>query len=80
MGAAKREPPTSARAGTECRRGAMIGAANGLVMAAIVGATPPVAALAAASAAAVGALIALLIWSASSAVEEDRIEPPRDNS
>ncbi len=80
MGPSKRKPPTAARAGAECSRGAVIGAANGLVMAAIVGATPPFVALAAAAAAAVGALIALLIWSASPAVEDDRIVPPRDDS
>ena len=69
-----KSPPT--RAGTECCRGAIIGAANGAVLAAFGDASAPLSLLAAAGASMVGALIALLIWSASSSVPDEAIRPP----
>jgi hypothetical protein len=64
--------------GIECRRGAAIGGANGLLWAIVAGGALPIALLAAAGGGAVGALIALLIWSASGELPEDRVLPPRD--
>lgn len=60
----------------ECQRGAAVGAFSGAIMATFAGATPLVGVLAAASASAVGALIALLIWSASAEAPEDDVLPP----
>ena len=79
VSAENRKPAPSVRAGTECRRGATIGAANGLILAAIGGAAPHIALAAAAGAGVVGALIALLVWSGSADVAEDPVLPPRDN-
>ncbi|MGE5468543.1 MAG: hypothetical protein ACM3Y9_14050 [Ignavibacteria bacterium] len=73
-----RKPAPPAPVGTECSRGAAIGAANGIILALLGGATPAVTVMAAAGASAVGALIALLLWSASAAAPEDRVLPPRD--
>ncbi|MDD5250883.1 MAG: hypothetical protein PHY45_18035 [Rhodocyclaceae bacterium] len=64
---------------SECCRGAVIGAANGLILAAIGGLTLPVQLLAAVGAGGVGALIALLLWSASGSLAEDPVPPPRED-
>jgi hypothetical protein len=74
-----RKTPAPLQAGTECCRGAIIGAANGTVLSVLGGAGVPVTLLAAAAASAVGALIGLLIWSASAAVPEEPVLPPRDD-
>lgn len=63
----------------ECGRGAVLGAVSGLMMAAVGGATVPVCFLAAGGTSAVGALIALLVWSASGDAPEDPVLPPRED-
>lgn len=74
---ANRKPPQLS-AGTECTRGAAIGAASGFVFAGFGGATTGAMLLTAAATCAVGALIALLFWSASEGAPEDPVLPPRD--
>lgn len=71
--------PVTHSAGSECGRGAVLGAVSGLTMAGIGGATIPICVLVAGCASALGALIALLVWSASCDVPEDPVLPPRED-
>lgn len=79
MAPSDRKGEAAVRAGPECTRGAVVGALNGLILAAIAGATPAAGLLATLAAAAVGALIGLLLWSSSVEVAEERILPPGDD-
>lgn len=73
------KPSPPSQAASECRRGAAIGAANGLILAMIGDLTLPVQLLAAVGAGGVGALIGLLLWSSSGSLAEDPVLPPRDD-
>lgn len=75
---AKRKPRASGAA-LECRNGAAIGGVNGLLLTIIAGVAPQFALLGAAGGSALGALIALLIWSASGELPEDPVLPPDDH-
>lgn len=79
MAPSNRKSGATAQAGTECSRGAAVGALNGLILAAIAGATPATGLLATLAAGAVGALIGLLLYSSSVEVAEERVLPPRDD-
>jgi hypothetical protein len=72
------DPQNASTSSTECRRGAAIGGANGLLLALLAGGAPSLALLAAAGGSVVGALIALLIWSGSGALPEDPVLPPQE--
>ncbi|HEX8961829.1 MAG TPA: hypothetical protein VF801_02390 [Rhodocyclaceae bacterium] len=72
-----RKPPLPATAGAECCRGAVIGAANGILLALAGGLHTPGALLASAAGASLaGALVALLVWSGSAAAPEAPVPPP----
>lgn len=79
MAPSDRKPQAAAQAGPECTRGAAVGALNGLVLAAVAGATPATGLLATVVAGAVGALIGLLLWSSSVEVADEHVPPPDDD-